>query len=143
MSTIAADIKAATAASIGLQLLEKSAITFFVGKIIEQASGPAAQLAKAKSILTVTQSLEQVNGGSAAGIAGLQTAFLSLISTVKDEALQLVFNGLLASVLTELATLETSGGLLAKVGGLMANDFLSYVSATAQAYVTELSATPA
>lgn len=134
----------ASAVSAAIQvvpLIEQSLITLVTAEIIEQASGPAAQLAKAQAIVAITTDLIAINSGNGSGIAGLQTAFLSLVTTIKDEAIQLTFNGLFAALLTKLQGYEASGSLLGKVGGVIANDFLGYVQAAAQSYVTHL--TPA
>lgn len=129
------------AAASGIQLLEQSVVTLVVGEIIEQASGGAAQLSKAQNILEVAQGLMAINSGTSTGLANLQTAFLSLIKTVSDPAIQLVFNGLFAALLTKIQAYEAAGSLLGQVGSIVANDFLSYVAAAAQTYVNKL--TPA
>lgn len=143
MNDITTALSAASAAGSALALIEQSLITLAVGEIIEQASGPAAQLAKAETILEVVQGLEKINSGNAAGVSGLQTAFLALVKTVSDPAIQLAFNGLLAAVLTKIEGYQASGSLLGKVGGIVANDFLGYVAATCQAYITNLTPTAA
>ena len=126
------------AAVSGVELLEQAVITLITGEVIESASGPAAQLAKAKAILAVAQGLIQINSGSANGLAGLQTAFLALTASLKNEAVVLAMNGIFAALLTKIQTYEASGSLLGKVGGVIANDFLGYVASAAQVYVNKL-----
>lgn len=120
-----------------VQALGSALVTFLTAKYIEEAGNPAAELAKAQSLLSVAQALEEVNSGNLAGVAALQTALQNLINTVKDPAGALALNEVFAVLATQMQAL--TGTLLGKLNGLAANLIIQQVASTAQYYVNALS----
>jgi hypothetical protein len=124
--------------SNAVTLLEQAAVTLVTAKVIEQASGAPAQLAKAKTIATIAQDFIDLNTGKITGLASLQSSFLALVKATSNPAEALIFNALLAELGTFIAQFN-SQSLLGKLGSVAADDMLGYVVTAAQAYVTSLS----
>ena len=112
-------------------------LALLIGRYIESSGTPAQQLAKAQQLLSFDVALEEINAGSATGIADLQTAVQNWIAAqVKDPAAQLAWNELAATVTTGLAALEST--IIGKLEGATANVFITQAAAVCQYYVTAL-----
>ena len=113
-------------------------LALLIGRYIESSGTPAQQLAKAQQLLNFDVALEEINAGSATGIADLQTAVQNWIAAqIKDPAAQLAWNELAATVTTGLAALEST--IIGKLEGATANVFITQAAAVCQYYVTNLS----
>lgn len=121
-------------------LLEQAVVTIVTAKVIEQASGPAAQLAKATQLAAIAQDLIDINEGKLSGITGLQAEFTALVKLGSDPAAVVIIGAIQAELGTFVAQLN-SQTLLGKLGGVQADDMLGYVVTAANSYVTSL--TPA
>jgi hypothetical protein len=119
-----------------IEAVGEAVLAFLIGKYILDASGQPAQLARAQQLLKIASALVEVNSNQAAGITDLQTALQNFVETIKDQALQLALNDLLATVSTQLAALE--GTIIGKLAGATANVFITQVASVAQYYVTQL-----
>lgn len=124
-----------------LQALASGLIQYITAKDILGQSGVPAQLARAKAIAGFTEALEEINTGSASGVADLQTALANLVATIKDPAAQIIVNELLATFAAQLSAVE--GTLIGKLEGATGGLILSQIDAVATYYVQQLSAAPA